>query len=77
MLLKVQQEPLERLLAANLQKVLHSQLTIASSEGGKEEGLVGSQLDLLSVNTSMQYMETLLENFPPGEGGLKLQLPLG
>lgn len=80
MLLKVQQEPLEKSLAANLQNILNKQLLLAATAESGEDGLAhdtGTQLDLLSISTSMQCMESLLENFPPGEGALKLQLPLG
>lgn len=37
----------------------------------------GAQTSVVSITATMQYMESLIENFPLGEAGLKLQLPLG
>jgi hypothetical protein len=77
-LLKVQVEALDGFIAANVCKILGDQLSMTSKEdfsGAKE--VAASQLNLLSVGTSMLYMESLLENFPPGERGLRLELPLG
>ena len=79
-LVKVELEPLERLLAVNLRKILQNQLSAAPDKETEEDSVPcdrGSKLDFLGISRSMQYMESLLENFPPGERGLKLQLPLG
>lgn len=71
------------LVSANLQSLLQKQLALVTKGEGlvhqqliapamKGEGLVGA-----GISSLMQYMESLLENFSPGEVGLRLQLPLG
>ena len=47
---------------------------VSSAEGGVTQV---DQLKLSKVGTLIQYLESLLENFPPGEAGLRLQAPLG
>lgn len=61
---KPQQRLLEGLLSANIQKLLQTERP--------GEGLTAER-----VLATVQYIESLLENFAPGEAGLKLQLPLG
>lgn len=72
-------------MATHLQALLCEQLApvpepeAVEGVGGAEavERDSGKFLDLAGVNKLMQYMESLLENFPQGEAGLGFQLPLG
>lgn len=67
---KPQQRLLEELLSSNIQTELRL------GEGLTAERL-GEGLTAERVLATVKYIESLLENFPPGEAGLKLQLPLG
>lgn len=83
-----QREVAGRLVSANLQALLCKQmrpegvgLVSAPAHSLMEgEGLVAPaqyQMEVASISVLMQYMESLLENFTPGEMGLLMQLPLG
>ena len=57
-------------VSANILRLLSDQLP-----GSSSQKLLSA--DCTVICTTMQYMESLLENFTLGEMGLKLQLPLG